>query len=251
MHLLIAPAIRRVPLLALLCCALALAPPLTALATPLAGINIVLMRESNRSETPLLGITARLADEAELPAEIVLPVPENPNIIWTGEFFLEEGRENLPAQHQLEVRDGVPALVFTLTESRLGHAEMTYPGSEVLVQAALEVYEVGFDLTLPVETGPVYAAIALPPHYQGLAGSDVVRMSTEADGLTYYHIEQPSGEPGDSVALSIQVQEIDPPGRYNEPVVWMVVIVGLVIVGSAAALAVNRKRAGGVPADEA
>jgi hypothetical protein len=136
----------------------------------------------------------------------------------------------------------VPVIVFTLTQSRLGHAEIVYPGSTVVTNAQSGVEEIGFDLTLPYETGPVYAGIAVPPTVDVLTGSDVVQESREADGFTYYFIERPSGAPGDSVALSLQVQEAAPPDLYNERVPWMVALVAAVIVGATLWLVISRKR---------
>ncbi|MBW6469357.1 MAG: hypothetical protein K0B85_09405 [Coriobacteriia bacterium] len=216
--------------------------PVAAAAAPLGALNIVLMYESSSSDTPLLGITARLADDVPLPAEIVLPAPESANVMWSGEFFLEEGRENIPVPARQETREGVPVIVFTLSQSRLGHAEVVYPGSTVVTNALSGVEEIGFDLTLPYETGPVYAGIAVPPTVSVLAGSDVVQESREADGLTYYFVERPSGTPGDSVALSLQVREVAPPDLYNERVPWMVALVAIIIIGAAVALVLRQKR---------
>lgn len=216
--------------------------PVAASAAPIEALNIVLMYESATSDTPLLGITARLADDVTLPADIVLPVPEGANVMWSGEFFLEEEQENILVPARQETRDGVPVIVFTLTQSRLGHAEIVYPGSTVTSDTPSGIEEIGFDLTLPYETGPVYAGIAVPPTVEVLAGSEVVQESREADGLTYYFIERPAGAPGDSVALSLQVQEAAPPALHNERVPWMVALVVILIVGSALWLGMSRGR---------
>ncbi|MBE0417177.1 MAG: hypothetical protein IBX63_05390 [Coriobacteriia bacterium] len=220
----------------------ALALPVVAAASPLGAINMVLMYESPYTDTPLLGVTARLADDISLPAEIVLPVPEGANVMWSGEYFVGATEGNILVQARQETRDGVPVIAFPLSQSRFGHAEVTYPSSLGSINSSTGAREVGFELTLPVDTGPVYAAIALPPNVTPVEGSDIVQMSREPDGFTYYSIERPSAAAGDSISLSLVVIPADPPEMYNETVPWILAVVAAVIVGAALWLLASRKQ---------
>lgn len=213
-----------------------------AAAAPLEGLSIVLVYDSSTSDTPLLGVTGRLPDGSALPSEMILPVPDNPNVMWSGEYFPEDIEKNTFSQAALEVRNGVPAAVMVLRGSRIGHAEMTYQNSSTLVNEATGLEEVGFEVILPVDSGPVYAAIAVPPTLEVLAGSTAVEMSREPDGLTYYSINLPSASAGDTVALSLQVRGAAPPEMHNEPAPWMTAVIGVIIVSAALLLVYSRRR---------
>lgn len=239
---------RRTALIAILAMALAFATPLVAAASPLSALTVILTYETAESGFPKLAVTGRLPEDATLPAQIVLPVPGDSNIAWAGELFLDAERENIPVDAAVEVRDGVSVVAFTLTESRLGHVEVTYPGLRSLVSAVGATYETGFDITLPGQTGPIYAAISLPPGAEPMASPDLMALSEEADGRRYYFSERPAGEAGDSLSLTMQVNEGRPDDElFNEVSPIVVGGVFAVIAGAALLYFASRKRPGTGP----
>ena len=219
---------------------LALAAPVAAGATTLEAVSIALMYESLVSENPTLVISARLPDDVPLPAEMVLPLPENANVLWVGEFFGGEERENVPVLAEQEVRNGAPALVFTLTESRIALADVGFPDSLTTIQPG--VYETGFDIVMPVDSAAVYAAVALPQNMMALTSSEPVVVTDEPDGNRYHAIERTDVVAGERITLSVQAEELAEPDRINETVPWMVALVIAVIIGAAVVLIFVRKR---------
>ncbi len=237
-------------LLALTMLVASLGLPVLAAATPLTALNLALVYGSPAaSGDPMLVIFARIPDATPLPAEMVLPLPENPSVFWVGEFIGDEGRENIPVEAVQEVRDGVPVLVFTLTQSHIGLAEVSFPGSRTLVDALGDIYEVGFDLTMPVDVANVYAAIALPSDIEALESSEVVAVSDEPDGNRYHSFERAGVLAGDQVALTMQVRPIAEQEMVNETVPWMVIAVAAIIIGAAVPLLVTRRQSSAANVD--
>ncbi len=216
--------------------------PAQAAATPVTAMSIALMYESPASDDPTLVISARVAEDVPLPVEMVLPAPEGANVLWVGEFFGDQGRENLPVQFTLEERDGAPALVFTLTQSRIGLAEIAFPGSRTLVDNLGDVYEVGFDLTSPVDAVNVFAAVALPADVEALESSEPVAVSDEPDGNRYHSFERADVVAGDRIALTMQVRPIVEQEVVNETVPWMIIGVLAVIAAALVLLIVTVQR---------
>ena len=206
-------------------------------ATPLSGLNAVLMYDSPSADTPVLGITGRIADDVALPAEVVLPTPEGAQILWAGEFFVE-GRDNILLGYRQEIRKGIPVVVFTLSESRLAHVEMTYPDSVVDTDVVDGIEEVGFDIAIPVQVSSLYAAIAVPPAVEPVSGHERLGVSEEADGLRYYAVESSSPDVAERVSLSMQLR---PPAVEEVSDGQMLTLLGLLAV-SAAGLVIWRAR---------
>lgn len=214
-----------------------LQPHAVAHATPLSGLNAVLMYDSPSADTPVLGITGRIADDVALPAEVVLPTPEGAQIIWAGEFFVE-GRDNILLGYRQEIREGIPVVVLTLSESRLAHVEMTYPGSVVYTDEVDGIEEVGFDIAIPVQVSSVYAAIAVPPTVEPVSGHERLSVSEEADGLRYYATESFSPAVAERVSLLMQLR---PPVKEEASESQMLMLLGL-LAASAAGLVIWRAR---------
>ena len=79
----------RTPLLKMMVVMLAVAVvvPAAAVATPLGNLDLTLILESQGSGGPLLLVAGQLPEGTQLPAEIVLPVPEDSTIQWAGEII--------------------------------------------------------------------------------------------------------------------------------------------------------------------
>jgi hypothetical protein len=69
--------------------ALALAVPLAAVASPLASLDFTLLVHVAGHGDPLLLVAGQLPEGTQLPAELVLPVPEGSVVEWSGEIVGE------------------------------------------------------------------------------------------------------------------------------------------------------------------
>ncbi|MDZ4178856.1 MAG: hypothetical protein U1E29_06455, partial [Coriobacteriia bacterium] len=98
--------------------------PATATAASLETLSAVLMYDNPGPGQSVLLISGRLPEGTPLPAEIVLPVPADSTVLWSGEYRGDTGQENLPAEATIEERDGINVIAFTLTESLTGLAEI-------------------------------------------------------------------------------------------------------------------------------
>ena len=222
---------------------LALAAPVTAGATTLEVMSLVITWESGVSDQPTLVVSGRLSDDTPLPAEMVLPVPEGANVLWAGEFLADTGQPNLQLPAEVETRDGLPVVVLRLTQSRIGLADMAFPSSRIPVQEFPDVYETVMDVRVPVEVANVYAAVAMPDGMERLSSSEPVTVSQEPDGYQYHSVERTDVSAGERIFLSMQVRETPiVSDQVNETVPWMVALVIAVIIGAAVVLIFVRKR---------
>ena len=201
---------------------------------PLTGMNVLLVYRDEFT-VPLLGITARVADDVALPARIVLPVPEGAEIEFCGEMFLD-GQENRAAEYTREERNGVPVVAFTLRESRLGHVELVDPGFSEFGGTGGE-RAIGFELTLPVDTGPLYAAIVLPA--SAVPADDVQGLTTEQqdDGSTHFFIERPLTVAGEALSLGMRIRGESTLVNVAEGNPWPLILLAVGVFGVVAAIA--------------
>jgi len=174
---------------------------------------------------------------------MVLPLPPDAEVLQSAEYLEEEGRAGTSVVATQETRDGVPALVFTLTESLAGTAELRLPNARIKAPTAGEQYSTGFAVTLPVSTQYVYAAVAIPAS-EGEVWSTEPSISfvseVQPDGRLYYYIEAEDAAAGDEVRLFVDYHE----GWVDESVPWLLGIVVLAVVGAGAALVITRRRSG-------
>ena len=201
---------------------------------PLTGMNVLLVYQDEFT-VPRLGITARVADDEALPARVVLPVPEGAEIEFCGEMFLD-GRENRAAEYTKEERNGVPVVAFTLRDSRLGHIELLDPRFSEFGGAGGE-RAIGFELTLPVGTGPLYAAIVLPP--SAVPADDVQGLTTEQqeDGSTHYSIERPLTVAGEALSLGMRIRSESTRVNVAEGGPWPLILLAVGAFGVVAVIA--------------
>ena len=188
----------------LLACAmaLALALPFTASASPLEALDLTLLVEPEGSGEPVLLIAGRLAEETPLPAEIVLPVPENSTVVWAGEILGTDVSQDVPAEARIEERDGANVAIMTVSRSRVGQIEVTYPEAAGELDGWL--YAAGYRLTAPVDVEGLRMAVALPPGSEPSALPPGTLSAQGPQGDTYYYQEVADVSTGDPVGFIVQ-----------------------------------------------
>lgn len=221
----------------LLVFALAVAVPAPASASPLASVSIALMYETGESE-PTLVIMGQLPPETPLPAEMLLPVPQDATIISARESFPDSTQDDVPVQAALTERAGIPAIALPLTESRIGIAELRYLGARTPQTGLENSFQTGFDVVFPVDTGYVFASVALPSDVEPQRAEPAAKLISGDDGRQYYNIERTDVVEGDRVFLWLDVHE----NWVAEPATWVIVVVGAVIVGAVLLLVLSRRR---------
>jgi hypothetical protein len=221
--------------------AIGIAAPTAAPGNPLQVLAMSLMYESDPSGALNLTMRARLPEDTALPAQMVLPLPPDAQVLQAAEYLEDEGRAGASVVAMQETRDGVPALVFTLAESLAGTAELRLPNARVASPTAGEQYEAGFAVALPVAAEYVYAAVAIPASEGEVRSTDpsISYVSeVQPDGRLYYFVEAEGAAAGDEVRLFVDYHE----GWVDESVPWLLGIVVLTIVGAGAALVIRRRR---------
>jgi hypothetical protein len=181
---------------------LALAVPLAAAASPLANLDFTLLVSSQGTGSPLLLVAGQLPEGTQLPAELVLPVPEGSVVEWSGEIVGSNVEEDVPVEARIEQRDGATVVVFTLTQSLTGQAEVSYPNAVDPVDGWTSA--AGYDLIAPVDVGAARMAIALPPGGQPASLPTGTLSAQGPQGYTYYYQEIQGVNAGDPLTYAIQ-----------------------------------------------
>ncbi|HET6497525.1 MAG TPA: hypothetical protein VFH17_00520 [Coriobacteriia bacterium] len=235
-----------------LVCATALAFPSRADASPLTELDVILIDTPRAGGEPVLLVAGELPLETPLPAEIVLPVPEGAVVSWSGEI-LGGPVENDPAvEARLEERNGIKVAAFTLSVSRIGQVEVTFPGAVSPGEGGSVAG--GFRLVAPVDIQTVRMAVAVPPTYEVTDLPEGALVSTGPQGDIYYYVETPAVATGDPIEHSIQYNPATivpasgpagatPPGQFP---LLMVLIVAAVLAGALLVFFAARSRAAAV-----
>ncbi len=222
-----------------LACAVSLALPAAAVATPLSKLDVTLLTQSQGAGEPLMLIAGEIAEDVTLPAEIVLPVPEGATIEWSGEILGGDAQEDPSVEGRLEQRDGTNVVVFTLTQSRIGQAEVSFPGA---VTAGDQAFTAAYDMAAPVAVESARYAIALPPGGQPTSLPEGVLSAPGPQNYTYFYLEAPDVNPGDPITFSMQFTQSAAPvptdGGTGQPASGEVPTLLIVLIAAALAGAV-------------
>ena len=211
---------------------------------PLTALNLTLVYE-DAVTNPKLGVTARIADDVPLPAEVALPAPPSAEVLWSGEYFLDGQQEDIFVEGRREIRDGIPVVVFPLATSRVAHLELMDPSFARLVDASQAIKQLGFEVALPAVSGQVDSAIVLPSQVSIVDGPEGLQSVTREDGSSEHSLSSPSAQPGDFAALEMMVQDQTAVPDEAGANVWPLALVIAVIVGVVSFFTVrSRKRAG-------
>lgn len=225
-------------------CLLFAAAPVAA-APPLQVLNMLLMYESEPSGELVLVMTGELPEDVELPAKMLLPLPADARILSAAEHSAT-GDQTVPAEARQEVHDGTPALVMTLTDSRLATLEVIVPNARTGTPQVGSQYEAGFSVDLPVAVESGNAGVAVPQDGEVLSTDPSVSHVSEPqpDGRLYYFVRIADATAGDEVRIYVDYYE----GWVDESAPWMLGLVVLAVAGAAIALVLaQRHRRSGSP----
>ncbi len=213
------------------------------------SLTMTLLLEPHGTQEPLLLVAGELPPDQSLPAEIALPVPEGARVEWAGDILGGPVSEDIPAEATIETRDGVNVAVFTLTQSRVGQVEVTYPGATTPVEG--EVLSAGFEAGVPYEVESVRMAVAVPPSLQAASLPEGALTSQGPEGFIYYYTERGPLAPGDTAAFSLEYRPAPLPASGGVPGAaergevppLLIVLIAVVIAGAVLFLFVSRTRA--------
>ncbi len=180
----------------------AVSVPSVAKASPLTSLDMILLLEPHGTQEPLLLVTGELPPEQPLPAEIVLPVPDGAQVEWAGDILGGPVAEDIPAEAVIETRDGVTVAVFTLTQSRVGQVEVTYPDAIMPVEGG--VVAAAFEASMPLDADSIRMAVAVPPGLQAASLPEGTLTSQGPEGFIYYYTERGPVTSGDVVSFSLE-----------------------------------------------
>jgi hypothetical protein len=237
--------------------ALALAVPLAAVASPLANLDFTLLVTSQGTGNPLLLVAGQLPEGTQLPAELVLPVPEGSVVEWSGEIIGETIDEDEAVPATIETRDGVTVAVLTMTQSRLGQVEVSFPGATVPAES--DTFTGAFEVAAPFDAEMVRVAIGLAPGTQAAALPDDVLSAQGPQGYTYYYRELGAIAAGEPIAFSMQYRETGAPAAggtatpqpaSGEVPPLLIVLIAAVLAGAVLVVLASRSRSKGVVAEE-
>jgi|GEM_PF-2044926 len=225
---------------------------------PLASLDITLLVQSQGGGEPLMLVAGQLPEGTQLPAEIALPVPEGAVVEWSGEILGTNVENDIPAEARIEQRDGANVVVFTLTQSLTGQAEVSYPNAVDPVDGS--AYVGGYDLVAPVDAEAVRMAVALPPGGQPASLPEGTLSAQGPQGYTYYYQELNGVSAGDPLTLAIQftVEAVQPaagtgtgqPASSEVPPL-VIVLIAAALAGAVLAVFASRSRSkGAVTTDE-
>jgi hypothetical protein len=235
--------------------ALALAVPLAAAASPLANLDFTLLLTSQGSGDPLLLVAGQLPEGTPLPAELVLPVPEGSIIEWSGEILGETVEEDQAVPATIETRDGVTVAVLTMTQSRVGQVEVSFPGA--IAPAEGDAITGGFGVTSPVEVGAARVAVAFPPGTEAVELPEGALSAQGPQGYTYYYQELADLAPGDPIGFSVKYRQVAAPTGVpgtqpasGEVPPLLIALIAAVLAGAVLVVLASRARSKGIAAEE-
>jgi hypothetical protein len=235
--------------------AFAVAVPLAASASPLANLDFTLLLTSQGTGNPLLLVAGQLPEGTPLPAELVLPVPEGSVVEWSGEILGETVEEDQAVPATIETRDGVTVAVLTMTQSRVGQVEVSFPGA--IAPAEGDVITGGFGVTSPVEVGAARVAVAFPPGTEAAELPEGALSAQGPQGYTYYYQELSDVAPGDPIGFSVKYRQVAAPTgapgtqpASGEVPPLLIVLIAAVLAGAVLAVLASRARSKGIAADE-
>jgi len=231
-----------------LACAVSFALPAAAVASPLSRLDVTLLVQSQGGGEPLLLVAGELPEGTSLPAEIVLPVPEGAVVEWSGEILGTDVQNDIPVEARIEQRDGVNVVVFTLTQSRVGQAEVSYPGAVEPVDGYTLVG--GYNLVAPSDIASARVAVALPPGGQVSSLPQGTLSAQGPQGYTYYYQEITDVASGAPLIYAIQfgmdaaAVPAAPvaPGQSSEVPPLVIVLIAAVLAGSVLVVLAARAR---------
>jgi hypothetical protein len=237
---------------------LGVAASAVAVEGPLASLDITLLVQSQGGGEPLMLVAGQLPEGTQLPAEIALPVPEGAVVEWSGEILGTEVENDIPAEARIEQRDGANVVVFTLTQSLTGQAEVSYPNAVDPVDGY--AYVGGYNLVAPVDAEAVRMAVALPPGGQPASLPEGTLSAQGPQGYTYYYQELNGVSAGDPLILAIQfgLEAVQPatgagtgqPASSEVPPL-VIVLIAAALAGAVLAVFASRSRSkGAAMADE-
>jgi hypothetical protein len=172
---------------------------------PLASLDVTLLAQSQSGGEPLMLVAGRLPEGTQLPAELVLPVPEGAVVEWSGEILGTNVEDDIPAEARIEQRDGANVVVFTLTQSLTGQAEVSYPNAVDALDGWL--YVGGYELVAPVDVAMLRMAVALPPGGEPSSLPEGTLSAEGPQGYTYYYQEVSELSAGDPMAFFVQFSQ--------------------------------------------
>jgi hypothetical protein len=241
---------------------LALAVPLTAVATPLASIDATLLVRSQGTGNPLLLVAGQLPEGTPLPAELVLPVPEGAVVEWSGEILGGTAEDDAETPATIEVRDGVTVAVLNMSQSLIGQVEVSFPGA--VTPAVGDTFTGGFALTAPSDAAMVRVAVGLESSTEAADLPDGTLSAQDQQGYTYYYQELSALSAGDPIEFSIQYRMTgtpvaagtgSPPGSSAEVPPLLIALIAAVFAGAVLTVFASRARTKGAAeefaADEA
>jgi len=235
--------------------AFAVAVPLAASASPLANLDFTLLLTSQGTGNPLLLVAGQLPEGTPLPAELVLPVPEGSVVEWSGEILGETVEEDQAVPATIETRDGVTVAVLTMTQSRVGQVEVSFPGATAPAEG--DVITGGFGVVSPVEVGAARVAVAFPPGTEAAELPEGALSAQGPQGYTYYYQELSDVAPGDPIGFSVKYRQVAAPTgapgtqpASGEVPPLLIVLIAAVLAGAVLAVLASRARSKGIAADE-
>lgn len=222
---------------------------------PLASLDITLLVQSEGGGEPLMLVAGQLPEGTQLPAEIALPVPEGAVVEWSGEILGAAVEDDIPAEARIEQRDGANVVVFTLTQSLTGQAEVSYPNAVDPVDGY--AYVGGYNLVAPVDAGSVRVAVALPPGGQPASLPEGTLSAQGPQGYTYYYQELNGVSAGDQLTFAIQfgLEAVQPatgagtgqPASSEVPPL-VIVLIAAALAGAVLTVFASRSRSRGAAA---
>lgn len=229
---------------------LALAVPLTAVASPPSSLDFTLLLQSQGTGNPLLLVAGHLPEGTALPVELVLPVPEGSVVEWSGEIFGGPVEEDEAVPATIENRDGVTVAVMTLSQSRIGQVEVSFPGA--IAPADDDTFTGSFEVSAPFDVPLTRVAVGLPPGMQATALPEGALTAQGPQGYTHYYRELADVPAGGPIAFSIQYRETGVPdatgatggqSASGEVPLLLIILIAAVLAGAVLVVLASRSRA--------
>jgi hypothetical protein len=198
----------RLGLAALVVCALLTAGAATAhAAEAVYEVQLWVDDEPGRS---LLLVNVTLPEETEMPATVVIPLPEEAEVVWAGEIRGPDSSMDVERSYTETEAAGARALQMTVDGSRVVQYEAAYRETEVTAETRTSTLE--WTQSVPAEA--LWVAVQFPPGAEDV----VVEPEPTGDTLTnelgqsLYVYEPIEPEPNETIQVRATYVQGDAPG---------------------------------------
>jgi len=204
---------------------------------------------------PTYVVTVVTPQSTKLPVTAKVPVPADATVVWAGEVFGGDARQDVPASSvTTSVAGAIQYVEFPVSKSRTVQVECTVPQGMLSANGgvlAVDMSWAGADVSKEAEI-----AVLAPAGYDTTELPQGVKMSTMSAGAVFYR-QYPKVEAAEGMALRVDLSPAKPatetaaataPQQPQEPassgtgvpvVVW--VAAGLVVVAAIALWALTRR----------